>query len=132
MTWEELTSQEKTAVRHLAKGEVQEVPWRQIRRLRELGLSDTSARIIWSSIGVTNSRLHYGTQGDKLDQVADEPWAGSIYSVWLKNLAPNTTYYYRLGGAAAPGSAAEGIASFRTRPSGVEGRRREQPVTPLQ
>ena len=40
MTWEELTSQEKTAVRHLAKGEVQEVPWRQIRRLRELGLSD--------------------------------------------------------------------------------------------
>ena len=37
MTWEELTSQEKTALRHLAKGEVQEVPWRQIRRLRELG-----------------------------------------------------------------------------------------------
>jgi hypothetical protein len=24
----------------LAKGEVQEVPWRQIRRLRELGLAD--------------------------------------------------------------------------------------------
>jgi hypothetical protein len=40
MTWEELTSQEKTALRHLAKGEVQEVPWRQIRRLRELGLAD--------------------------------------------------------------------------------------------
>ena len=42
MTWEELTSQEKTALRHLAKGEVQEVPWRQIRRLRELGLADNN------------------------------------------------------------------------------------------
>ena len=40
MIWEELTSEEKTALRHLAKGEVQEVPWRQIRRLRELGLAD--------------------------------------------------------------------------------------------
>jgi hypothetical protein len=40
MIWEDLTSQEKTALRHLAKGEVQEVPWRQIRRLRELGLAD--------------------------------------------------------------------------------------------
>jgi len=40
MTWEELTSQEKTALRHLAKGEVQEVPWRLIRRLGELGLAD--------------------------------------------------------------------------------------------
>ena len=42
MTWEDLTSQEKTALRHLAKGEVQEVPWRQIRRLRELGLADNN------------------------------------------------------------------------------------------
>src|SRR5215218_8613588 len=41
MTWEELTSQEKTALRHLAKGEVQEVPWRQIRRLENSGLRTT-------------------------------------------------------------------------------------------
>ena len=40
--WEDLSSQEKTALRKLAKGEVQEVSTRMIRRLAALGLADGS------------------------------------------------------------------------------------------
>jgi hypothetical protein len=39
-SWKELTKEERTALRRLAKGEVREVPWRVIRRLREHGLAD--------------------------------------------------------------------------------------------
>jgi hypothetical protein len=38
--WEDLSSQEKTALRKLAKGEVHEVPARMIRHLAALGLVD--------------------------------------------------------------------------------------------
>src|SRR3954447_15903935 len=40
--WEDLSSQEKTAMRKLAKGEVHEVSARMIRRLAALGLADGS------------------------------------------------------------------------------------------
>ena len=40
--WEDLTDNEKTALRKLAKGEVHEVPARMIRRLAALGLADGS------------------------------------------------------------------------------------------
>ena len=38
--WEDLTNNEKTALRKLAKGVVHDVPMRMIRRLAELGLAD--------------------------------------------------------------------------------------------
>jgi hypothetical protein len=38
--WEDLTDNEKTALRKLARGEVHEVPAREIRRLAALGLTD--------------------------------------------------------------------------------------------
>jgi hypothetical protein len=38
----DLTIQEKTALRHLAKGEVHDVPIRLIQRLQALGLADGS------------------------------------------------------------------------------------------
>jgi hypothetical protein len=41
-SWGELTIQEKTALRHLAKGEVHDVPIRLIQRLQALGLADGS------------------------------------------------------------------------------------------
>jgi hypothetical protein len=85
-----------------------------------LRVSDTSVRIVWSSNVVTDSRLRYGTHPDKLDQVADEPWGGSTHRVWLKNLAPNTTYYYRIGDSTARGSAADEVATFRTQPEEVQ------------
>jgi hypothetical protein len=42
MRWEDLSNQEKTALRKLAKGEVHDVPARMIRHLAALGLADGS------------------------------------------------------------------------------------------
>jgi hypothetical protein len=39
-SWGDLTIQEKTALRHLAKGEVHDVPIRLIQGLQALGLAD--------------------------------------------------------------------------------------------
>ena len=38
MPWEDLSNQERTALRHLVKGQVHDVPWRLILRLQKLGL----------------------------------------------------------------------------------------------
>jgi hypothetical protein len=75
MTWEELTSQEKTALRHLAKGEVQEVPWRQIGRLRELGLADDNPE------GRLTPR-RAGTLADEADANGPLEVIAFIGSVW--------------------------------------------------
>jgi hypothetical protein len=40
--WEDLSNNEKTALRQLAKGEAYAVPTRLIRRLAALGLADPS------------------------------------------------------------------------------------------
>ena len=41
-SWGDLTIQEKTALRHLAKGEVHDVPVRLMERLQALGLAHGS------------------------------------------------------------------------------------------
>ena len=50
--WEDLSSNEKTALRHLAKGEVHNVPARMIRRLAALGLTDGSPEGRLTSAGL--------------------------------------------------------------------------------
>ena len=42
--WEDLSNNEKTALRQLAKGEAYAVPTRLIRRLAALGLADPTTR----------------------------------------------------------------------------------------
>jgi len=42
MSWEDLTAQEKTALRQLVKGQAHDVPWRLKLRLHRLGLADDS------------------------------------------------------------------------------------------
>src|SRR5215204_158688 len=42
MPWEDLSKQENTALRHLVKGQVHDVPWRLILCLQKLGLVDDS------------------------------------------------------------------------------------------
>lgn len=60
-SWADLTPLEKTALRHLPKGEVHDVPFRLIRRLRALGLADDSpddrpTAAAWSSTGPSRDR----------------------------------------------------------------------------
>src|SRR5882762_847890 len=64
-------------------------------------LSDTTAFITWSTNVSTKSLLRYGTVSEKPDQVAQSPSSGTTHSVKLKNLKPDTTYFYRVGTSAA-------------------------------
>jgi hypothetical protein len=75
-------------------------------------LSDTSARILWSTGVPTTTQLRYGTQPDKLDRVATDVFGGTTHSVILRDLAPHTTYYYRIGDA--PADPKRRAANFRT------------------
>jgi hypothetical protein len=60
-----------------------------------------SAEIAWSTLTAGSSVIRYGTSPDSLSQVAEKPWGGTHepngdfnHTVWVKNLRPNTTYYF--------------------------------------
>jgi phosphodiesterase/alkaline phosphatase D-like protein len=59
-------------------------------------ISDTTARITWSTNVSSPTLLRYGVRPDNLDQVTREPWDGLTHRVQLTNLKPETTYYYRV------------------------------------
>lgn len=63
--------------------------------------SDTGTEIAWSTDVQGSSIVKYGTSPNALSQTAEAPWGGTRepngdynHSVWLRNLKPNTTYYY--------------------------------------
>jgi hypothetical protein len=79
-------------------------------------LSGTTVLITWSTNIGTDTFIRYGTDSNKLDRVGESPWGGLTHRVQLHNLAPNTTYYYRVDTSAVNGSEPlSGIAGFSTR-----------------
>lgn len=63
--------------------------------------TDTVAEIAWSSDAPGSSIVKYGTSPNALNQTAEAPWGGGKehngdynHTVWVKNLKPNTTYYF--------------------------------------
>ena len=61
----------------------------------------TVAEIAWSTDAPGSSIVKYGTSPSALNQTAEAPWGGTKetngdynHSVWVKNLKPNTTYYF--------------------------------------
>src|SRR2546423_12177191 len=63
----------------------------------------TGAEIAWSSDAPGSSIVKYGTSPDALTQTAEAPWGGGKepngdfnHTVWVKNLKPNTTYYFKV------------------------------------
>ena len=63
--------------------------------------TDSVAEIAWSTDAPGSSIVKYGTSPNALNQTAEEPWGGTKesngdfnHTVWLKNLKPNTTYYF--------------------------------------
>jgi phosphodiesterase/alkaline phosphatase D-like protein len=66
--------------------------------------------------------VNYGTDGSNLTQLGESPWGqgGLTHRVELKNLQPNTTYYYRVETGQAQGTGGEvqsqSLQSFRTAP----------------
>jgi len=63
--------------------------------------SGTIAEIAWSTDAPGSSIVKYGTSPSALNETAEAPWGGTKepngdynHTVWMKNLKPNTTYYF--------------------------------------
>lgn len=87
--------------------------------------SDTgnAATIAWSTNIQAGSKVMYGTNPNQLTQTATAPWGGVTHRVYLKNLQPNTTYYYQAVSEHASGSGASAtsnIGQFTTSANGQQ------------
>jgi phosphodiesterase/alkaline phosphatase D-like protein len=89
-------------------------------------VSDHSAVIAWSTNKEGSTVVNYGTDPRNLSQVAEAPWGanGHTHRVELRNLQPNTTYYFRVEtGQTRHGNGeaveTQGAISFRTQPQGA-------------
>ncbi len=85
-------------------------------------VTDTAAEIAWSTNVNAGTTLHYGTDPGHLDQTAGMPWGGLTHRVTLKNLNPNTTYYFRAESAQGQGTGTQAQTeqvSFQTKPAGI-------------
>src|SRR5215467_7304886 len=84
-------------------------------------VTDTTAEIAWSTNVNSGTALHYGTDPTHLDQTAGMPWGGFTHRVLIKDLKPNTTYYFKAESGQGQGTgtmAAAAPASFQTKPAG--------------
>jgi hypothetical protein len=78
----------------------------------------TTAVIAWSTNVNAGTVLHYGTDPQHLNQTASMPWGGLTHRVDLKDLNPDTRYYFQAESPKGQGtgtSAASPPASFRTK-----------------
>jgi hypothetical protein len=77
-----------------------------------------SAQIAWGTNQPSSSRAWYGTDPNNLTQLAESPYAtGTTHRVILKNLQPNTTYYFQVEsarGQSGPEAESQGVMSFKT------------------
>lgn len=85
-------------------------------------VTDTTAEIAWSTNVNSGTALRYGTDPSHMDQTAGMPWGGLTHRVTIKNLQPNTTYYFKAesGQGQGTGTQAETAqASFQTKQAGA-------------
>jgi hypothetical protein len=85
-------------------------------------VTDTTAEIAWSTNVNSGTTLRYGTDPSHLDQAAGMPWGGLTHRVTLKDLRPNTTYYFKAesGQGQGTGTLAEtGQSTFQTKAAGT-------------
>lgn len=87
-------------------------------------LTNNSAQIAWSTNTGGSSVIKYGTDPNHLDKMAESPYAdkeGAAYQthrVAVKNLQPNTTYYYTVisGQGEDTGTSAQSkVEQFKTK-----------------
>lgn len=80
-------------------------------------LTDATAIIAWSTNVNAGTVLHYGISSDRLDQSAGMPWGGLTHRVELKNLKPDTRYFFRAESPHGQGTGETAISpvmSFQT------------------
>jgi hypothetical protein len=81
-------------------------------------VTDTTAVIAWSTNVNAGTVLHYGTDPNHLDRAAGMPWGGLTHRVDLKDLKPDTKYYFRAESPMGQGTGTSATAppsSFRTK-----------------
>jgi phosphodiesterase/alkaline phosphatase D-like protein len=90
----------------------------------ESSITGNSAEISWTTNVRGSSTVEYGTDRNNLNQTAHGGWGGPEHKVTLRNLQPNTTYYYRVlsteGKTTGTGAIARGD-SFTTGNAGSTG-----------
>lgn len=83
-------------------------------------VTDSTAVIAWSTNVNAGTVLHYGTDPNRLEQSAGMPWGGLTHRVNLKDLKPDTKYYFRAESPKGQGTGTSATAppsSFRTKTS---------------
>jgi phosphodiesterase/alkaline phosphatase D-like protein len=92
------------------------------------GTGDTWAVVAWTTNAGGSSIVHYGTSPNSLTQTAEESYQGAkvhsgkvTHRVHIKNLQPNTTYYFQVdsGQGSGTGTEAKGsVLNFQTKAAG--------------
>jgi hypothetical protein len=81
-------------------------------------VTDTTAIIAWSTNVNAGTVLRYGSDPKHLDRTAGMPWGGLTHRVNLKDLKPNTVYYFEAESPKGQGTGSTVSApqsSFRTK-----------------
>ncbi len=88
----------------------------------------TSTQVAWTTSTGGSSIIRYGTNPNNLNQTAEEPYQTSsgnqhvTHRVLIKNLQPNTTYYFVVDSGQGQGTGSETksqVESFTTRAQGT-------------
>ncbi|HKU23042.1 MAG TPA: fibronectin type III domain-containing protein [Terriglobales bacterium] len=77
----------------------------------------TTATIAWSTNVKASTILKYGSNPGSLNKAAEARWGGTTHRVYLHDLKPGTTYYYRVESTQALGTGSQtlsGVEHFRT------------------
>jgi len=81
-------------------------------------VTDTTAVIAWSTNVNAGTLLRYGTDVNHLDQSVGMPWGGLTHRVNLKDLKPDTKYYFKAESPQGQGTGSTAVAPqsfFRTK-----------------
>lgn len=91
---------------------------------------DEFAVITWSTDQAFASRVFYGKDASNLNQIAEDGQSLSLrHQVDLRNLQPNTTYYFRIdtGQGTAAASSTDNVNGFQTTALGANPIRNQPP-----
>jgi hypothetical protein len=88
-------------------------------------VTNTGATIAWTTNTGGSSVIRYGTNPNRLNETAESPYADNdrnpkyqTHRVEIRNLRPNTTYYYMVVSGQGEGTGTEAqsrVEEFRTR-----------------
>lgn len=67
-------------------------------------LGPDSVVVAWTTSAASSSTVMYGTDPNNLNQKAEAAWGQSTHRVTVKNLSPNTKYYFQVQTGQAQGT----------------------------